>query len=223
MCRHCVGVCTHPTAQVHSSMLLGRCCHGQALEVNTEAQSEELLSPSHITRWASYPSLWGSRAHTLAQEGRKRPAGGGWVEIGRAALGQGARLQDGSCRQGYPLSHCLPSPLGALSSGLEWPLPGSGFIIPCQALGSLWEPSRAVQARPLGKKHTPGSLRPRFKSCLCHSPAVTSAKVIPLCVPFGFSFEPQAQRGKLSKPAPQFTSFVIIVHTRFLSGFIYSL
>lgn len=126
MCRHCVGVCTHPTAQVHSSMLLGRCCYGQALEVNTEAQSEELLSPSHITRWASYPSLWGSRAHTLAQEGRKRPAGGGWVEIGRAALGQGARLPSVPLP---PLPTWSPELRAGMAFARQWfhhSLPGPG-------------------------------------------------------------------------------------------------
>ena len=106
------------------------------------------LSPGSLIRWGqcwdSYPSLWGYRAHMLAQEGRQRPVGGGQrlAELPQARE-RGSR--DGSCRRGCPLSHCLPSPLGALSSGLEWPLPGSGFIIPCQALGNLWEPGTAVQ------------------------------------------------------------------------------
>ena len=124
--------------------LLAGCSHGQPLEVVTEAQSGEPLGPGHISRWGR--AGIGTRAHTLAQEGRQRPAGCGW----RLAAPPRAREPGSgneSCRRGCLLSHCLPSTLGALSlsSGLEQPLPGRGFIIHCQAPGSLWEPSRAVQ------------------------------------------------------------------------------
>lgn len=90
----------------------------------------------------------------MAQEGRQRPAGRGRRSAGPPRAGEpGAR--PGSRRRGCPLSHCLPSALGALSlsSGLEQPLPGRGFITRCQAPGSLWEPSRAVQPAESGPEH----------------------------------------------------------------------
>lgn len=112
----------------------------------------------------------GTRAHTLAQEGRQRPAGRGWRLAGLPrARKPGSR--HGRCRRGRPLPHCLPSTLGTLSqsSGLE-----QVSSSPARPPGSLWEPSTAVQPTESRPEHWVRSIlqgppRPGFKSCLCHT------------------------------------------------------
>lgn len=141
--------------------------------------------------WHLHSNLWISGAHMLAQEGRQRPAGGkqGWQ--GRPARERpGSELRACELTAGPPSVPLPPLLVGAASSELSWSLPGSGFAIPRQALGSLWEPNRAVSTvspsqRGRGKEHTPGSPRPTFTSCRCHAPG-KATPLSELCA-FGFS------------------------------------
>lgn len=138
------------------------------------------------TKWATRPRLQSQKEAELgftpnpaglqsphAGPGRKAKASGRCTEGGRATPGREGRLQ------GWEPPFAPLTPLltwscelwAAMVFAKQWfhhPLPG-----PREPLGAQQScPARRVQARALGKEHTLGFLRPRFKSCLCHPPAV---------------------------------------------------
>lgn len=132
------------------------------------------------------------------------------AEAGRATPGQGTRLRGGEQPAGRPLSHCLPSPLGAPSSGLERALPGGGFTIPRQAPGSFWELNRAIQPGEYRPEHWVKSMpqgHPGSNPASATHHCVTSDKVIPLSDllrPFWVFLLNLRYKGP-SYPTPQFT------------------
>lgn len=125
-----------------SPVLSGTCSRRPALEVETEAHSGEPLTPGRTARWGkelgfTHRPVELQSPHTgpgrKAKDSRRRARLAGLPQTREQGFG------DGSCWPGRPLSYCSLTPLGVLSSGLQWSLPGSGFAIsagPREASGS---------------------------------------------------------------------------------------